>query len=158
MVVRIAVVAVGLLAVYAWLPFDRASTAESGMVVVVALVIVAAVNGYQLYAVAAAEFPTLRALEALAVSAILLLVTFAATYLSMVGRDADAFNEPLDHVDSLYFTMTTLTTIGFGDITPVSNGARVVVMVQMVVNVVVLGVFVKLVSSTVRSRLAQPQA
>jgi hypothetical protein len=51
--------------------------------------------------------------------------------------------------------MTTLTTIGFGDIVPVSSSARVIVMIQMAVNVVVVGVFVKLVTSTVRSRLSK---
>lgn len=152
---RIIGIAVGLLGLYFWLPFDRASAAQTGVVVAIALLVVVAVNAYQLYAVATAEFPTLRSIEALAVSAMVLLVAFAATYLSMSGRDAAVFTEPLDHVDSLYFTLTTLTTIGFGDISPVSNSARIVVMVQMVVNVVVLGVFVKLVSTTVRSRMSQ---
>ena len=152
---RIVTIAVGLLGLYFWLPFDRASATQTGLVVAIALVIVVAVNAYQLYAVATAEFPTLRAIEALSVSAMVLLAAFAATYLSMSGRDTAVFTEPLDHVDSLYVTLTTLTTIGFGDISPVSNSARIVVMVQMVVNVVVLGVFVKLVSTTVRSRMSQ---
>ena len=152
-VTRIVVLAVGLLGLYFWLPFDRASVTATWLTVVIALVVLVGVDWYQLRAVAVADLPSLRAVEALTVSVLLLLVMFAATYISMSGRDAAAFSEPLDHVDGLYFTLTTLTTIGFGDIAPVSSTARVAVMTQMVVNVIVLGVFVKLVTSTVRSRL-----
>lgn len=154
-VARIVVLAVGLLGLYFWLPFDRASVTETGFTVGAALAVLVVVNVYELRAVASAELPLLRATEALVVSGLVLLVMFAAIYVSMSGRDAAAFSETLDHVDSLYFTLTTLTTIGFGDIAPVTSRARVVVMVQMVVNVIVLGVFVKLVTSTVRSRLSQ---
>ena len=39
---------------------------------------------------------------------------------------------------SLYFTLTTLATVGFGDIAAKTSGARVAVMVQMVFDVAVL--------------------
>ena len=40
---------------------------------------------------------------------------------------------PLTKVSSLYFTMTILSTVGFGDIVASSDASRIAVMIQMVV-------------------------
>ncbi len=143
-----------LLVGYFLLPFDRATVTQSWLMVGVAVVALVVVDVVQLRAVAHSERPALRGLQALVVSLTLMLVVFAALYLSMAGRDPGSFNEPLDHIDSLYFTLTTLATVGYGDIAPVTNGARSVVMVQMVVNLIVIGVFVKLIGGTVNQRLS----
>ena len=50
--------------------------------------------------------------------------------------------------------MTTLSTVGYGDISARSDSARVAVMVQMVFNVAVLGVAIRLIAGTARSRLS----
>jgi hypothetical protein len=49
--------------------------------------------------------------------------------------------------------MTTATTIGYGDISPRTEAARVVVMIQMVTNVAVIGAAARLLAHTVRQRL-----
>jgi voltage-gated potassium channel len=139
--------------VYFALPFDRVSVAQLWFIVFTAVAALTAVSIMQLRAVAKSEFPTLRGVEALVVSLALLLVSFAGIYIGMSSYDAGAFDEQLDHVGALYFALTTLTTIGYGDIAPVSNAARIVVMVQMVVDVVILGVFIRLVVNAVKSRL-----
>ena len=46
--------------------------------------------------------------------------------------DRSSFSEPLNRTDALYFTTSTFATVGFGDITPVSQLARAVVSVQMI--------------------------
>ena len=46
--------------------------------------------------------------------------------------------------------MTTLTTIGYGDIVAVTDTARVAVMVQMLFNVAVIGTTARLIVGTVR--------
>jgi hypothetical protein len=152
---RILLAIVLLLGLYFLLPFDHASVTQVWQVVVGGVILLAAVSALQLRAVAHAEFPTIRGAEALVVSLVLLLVTFAGIYNGLSSYDADAFDETLDHIGALYFAMTTLTTIGYGDIAPVSDVARIVVMVQMVVDVIVLGVFIKLVANTVKLRLAK---
>ena len=83
----------------------------------------------------------------------LAVVTFASVYLLMSTRDASAFSEPLGRVDALYFSLTTATTVGFGDISARSSQARVVVMLHMVVNVVVIGVAARVLLSAAQRRI-----
>jgi hypothetical protein len=152
-VLRMVGVAVGLLTIYFLIPFDRASAAMIPVVLAVAVVIVSTVNVLLLRSVNRGTYPMLRGVEALVTSLLVLVVTFAQLYLILSSEDPGAFDEVLDHVGALYFTLTTLTTIGYGDIAPVTDAARIVVMVHMVVNVVVVVVFVRLVVRAVRERL-----
>ena len=51
--------------------------------------------------------------------------------------------DSLTRTDSLYFTVTVFATVGFGDITATSQVARVAVIVQMLLDLLVLGLVVK---------------
>ena len=53
-------------------------------------------------------------------------------------------------LDSLYFTMTTLTTVGYGDIHATGQTARALVLVQMVFNVVFVAAAATLLSARIR--------
>ncbi|MCU0262810.1 MAG: potassium channel family protein [Candidatus Nanopelagicales bacterium] len=66
---------------------------------------------------------------------------------------ATAFSEPLDRVGALYFTVTVLATVGFGDIHPVSSLARAAVTGQMVMDVVLVGVVVRVLVAAARISL-----
>ena len=55
-------------------------------------------------------------------------------------------------VDALYFTMTTLLTVGYGDINAQGQAARVLVMIAMVFNVAVIATAVTTISGRVRQR------
>jgi voltage-gated potassium channel len=46
-------------------------------------------------------------------------------------------------LDALYFTVTTLTTTGFGDITVVGDGGKLLIIITMVVGI---GLFLRLVN------------
>lgn len=52
------------------------------------------------------------------------------------------FSERLTHVDALYFTLTTFSTVGFGDIHPMSQGARLAVSIQIVLDTLLVVVAV----------------
>lgn len=78
------------------------------------------------------------------------LALFALTYLAIASYP-DQMNGLTTPLDALYFTMTTLMTIGFGDISAESQLARGTVLIQMFFSVVVLTASVRLLSSLTRS-------
>jgi voltage-gated potassium channel len=74
----------------------------------------------------------------------LFLVLFAASYFLLAQDGADNFTvDSLTRTDSLYFTVTVFATVGFGDISATSQTARVFVMAQMILDLIVLGLLVK---------------
>ncbi len=153
--VRAVVGAAALLWAYYLLPESMERTAGVMLRVAIVAVLVAVVLWWQLRAITTAALPILRAVDALAVTVTLMVVGFARLYLQISQRDPRTFNQVLDHTSALYFTLTTLTTVGYGDIHARTDGARIAVMIQMVFNVVVVGASVKLILATARRARAE---
>jgi voltage-gated potassium channel len=55
-------------------------------------------------------------------------------------------------IDALYFTVTIVSTVGFGDITATGQGARALVTAHMIVNLVLLTVAIRLLSWALKQR------
>lgn len=123
--------AVLLVALYLGRPLDRPTPATLALLVA-GLVLLVLLLGWQVRSVARSPYPVLRAIEAFVTATVLFLVLFSTGYTSLSAADPEAFSEPVSPLDALYFTMTVLATVGFGDITPVTGTARVVVTLQMV--------------------------
>jgi voltage-gated potassium channel len=119
--------------------------------IVAMAVLLGVVLWHQLRSITRSLHPGLRAIEALSLTVPLLIVLFSSTYVVMSRWNAAAFNEALNRTTALYFTMVTLATIGYGDIHAESDGARIVVMFQIVFNVAIIGVAVRLISSTAQT-------
>ena len=68
------------------------------------------------------------------------------------------FSEPLDHTGALYLAITVFPTVGFGDITPESDLARIVVSIQMLLDLVVIGVVVRLLANAAKTGSRKAQA
>lgn len=116
------------------------------------LLVVAAMIGWQLRSVVRSTHPWARAAEAAALSVALLLTPFAIAYALMSRDDPASFTQPMTRVDALYFTVTVFATVGFGDLAAVAEPARVVVTVQMLADLVLIGVIVKVLAGAAQQR------
>jgi hypothetical protein len=80
----------------------------------------------------------------------ILVCAFAAAYYSY-GGPGSGIAKIHTHLDALYFTVTILSTVGFGDIAPTGQGARLLVTMQMVLDfaylAMVLGIVLNLITS-----------
>lgn len=134
--------AVVLVALYYLLPLNHVKNVP--LTLAVGLVILLAVIAWQLRAIVRAKYPAVRAVVALAVTVPLFVLLFASVYFVMARASPANFStHQLTRTDALYFTVTVFSTVGFGDITPVSQGARLVVTAQMILDLVVLGLGIR---------------
>lgn len=150
---RILGIVLGMLVLYAVVPIPGSSGAVAVIGMVIGLMLFVALVGWQLRTIARAEHPVLRAVEAIASVLPMLLVVFAFTYLTISRADPPSFSESLNRVDAMYFTVSTVSTVGLGDITPISPGARIVVTFQMLFDLALLAGLVRLVVLATRTGL-----
>lgn len=113
---------------------------------------------WQIAAVRESQRPVQQAAQGFMVSIGVFLIIFATIYLAMDQAVAATFSEPLDKISALYFTITTLGTVGYGDITPVSHAAQVVVSVQMLVDLILLAVIARVFLRTASGAVSRRRA
>ncbi len=77
-----------------------------------------------------------------------LIAFFAAVYYVM----ADQFVGIASRTDALYFAVVTLGTVGYGDVHPTGDAAKIVTMIQIVLDLLVVGVLVSVATGRVRAR------
>ena len=140
-----------LVVVYYLLPLDRPVDTGTVIEFVLGLAVLVAVVAWQVRAIIASDMPRLRAVQAMAVGLPLLLLLFASTYVLLAQARPDSFNEALGRTDALYFTVTVFATVGFGDIVPVSEVARIVTMIQMIMGLIAVGLVARIVLGAVQA-------
>ena len=114
-------------------------------------------SSWQVRTVSGSPYPGIRAVEALAFTLPVYVLLFATTYFVMEHTAVSSFTESLTRTDALYFSVTTFATVGYGDIAAKSESARVVVTVQMVLDLLLLGLVVRVFLNAVkRSHQRQP--
>ncbi len=156
---RALVVTVGIFLVFYFIPLR--TTIDFGTLVrlLAGLALFAALIAWQLRAIVRSPHPQLQAMETIAVAIPVFLLLFAATYALMSAAQPSAFSEPMTRTDALYFTVTVFATVGFGDLSPVSTAARVVVTIQMIADLLLLGLVLRSILDAVergKARQAMP--
>jgi len=138
-----------LVTVYYLLPFNHSSRGLAITMLVIGLVLLTGLVTVQVRWVATSRYPRLRAIEALATSVPLFLLLFASAYIVMATLAASSFSQPMTRTNALYFTVTVFATVGFGDIHAKTEAARLVVTGQMIIDLIILGIGVKVIAGAI---------
>ncbi|WP_371677831.1 potassium channel family protein [Streptomyces sp. NBC_01276] len=144
-----------LTALYYVAPLDHGFDDLSFGALLGGLVLFGALVAWQASAISRSEYPRLRAIEALATAVPLFLLLFSASYVLVSDGNPQSFSEPLDRTAALYFTVTVFATVGFGDIVPTTPTGRVLTTLQMVADLVVVGIVAKVLFGAVRIGLTR---
>lgn len=142
------VCAAAALALYYMVPLiPRAHEAIWWRLAVVLAIFIAVVS-HEIRAILHHAYPGRRAVVALAVVLPLFVVLFSWLYLVVSRSNPAAFGVEFSRTEALYFAITVLSTVGFGEITPKTDPARLLVAAQMVSDLVLLAIVVKLILGT----------
>jgi hypothetical protein len=144
------VTATVLVVLYLTLPLKLMNSAPVGVTLVIALLILLGVTIWQVRAIIRAAYPGVRAIEALAIIIPLFLLLFAASYYVSAQDNPANFNtHTLTRTDALYFTVTVFATVGFGDITATSQLTRRLVTLQMILDLLIVGLGIRVLLNAV---------
>jgi hypothetical protein len=138
---------------YYLLPLNRSFTVGTVIALVAGLAAATGVFVWQLRSIARSPYPNLRAIGVLASTTPFFLLLFAACYFLMEHANAKSFNQALNKTDALYFTITVFTTVGFGDIVPLVTASRLLTTMQMVLDVLLIGVAARFVVEAIQEGL-----
>jgi hypothetical protein len=139
-----------LVAAYYLLPVDRSLTGWTLVGLTGGLCLVVVMVVWQFRLIVRSPFPTLQGIQALAITVPLFLLVFANVYYLLSSTVPGSFTEPLTRTDALYFVVTVFATVGFGDISPVTHAARLLVTSQMVGNLLLIGVVLRVILTAVQ--------
>jgi hypothetical protein len=102
-------------------------------------------------AVRQAEQPVLVAIEAIVLLVSMLVLGFSAIYYA-IDVEPGQFEDLATRVDAVYFTVTTMATVGYGDVHAVGQASRAIVTVQMLANLTFVGIVVRVMARAAGTR------
>jgi hypothetical protein len=152
--IRVVAGVAAITALYAAVPIDTDTSIGALAIMVLGALVFITITAHNLRTLRRSAHPVAHAIRFLALIAALFVTGFAATYLAIGEANPQAFSEPLNKVSALYFTVTVLATVGFGDITATTDGARAVVTVQMISGLILIAVLARYVMRVASQRAA----
>jgi hypothetical protein len=154
-VVRSVLTTVLVVALYAALPVGSTGGTASLVVLGVGLGLIVVLVVVRVRQIMVDSQPRLRAAEGVALVVPLFVALFAWAYLLLSQAEPAAFSEPLTRIGAAYFTLSILSTVGFGDIAARSDLARLLVCAQIVLTFTLLAATVRAILAAGRSRTGQ---
>lgn len=152
--VRFVVIFLGVIAGYYLLPLGtRSGGAETIARLLVGAGLFVAVMVWEVRRIVTADLPELRAVEAIALAVPFFLTTYAAAYVTLSTLSPGSFSQPMNRTGGLYFSIVTFGTVGYGDIAPVNDLARILVSTQVLGDLVFIALVLRVVASASRLTL-----
>jgi len=109
--------------------------------------------------VAGARLLRARETESVRIRSLVVLLSVTMLFFSWADKSVAAlpgqFDDLHTRTDALYFNVSTLATVGFGDVHPAGQLARAAVTLQIVFNLVFLGAAVSVISGYFRTRASR---
>lgn len=149
---RLAVAVALLVAIYFLVPLNGDFGASEVVQVVLTLTALALLSFMVIWEVRQQLVDESRNIDRLALALVVSVLGFAIGFYVMAERNPGQIVGLETRLDSLYFTMTTLLTIGYGDIHAKGQLARGLVLVQMCFNVVILTTAATTLTHQIRNR------
>lgn len=91
-------------------------------------------------------------LDVLALAVVVIVPLFALGYYAISLIDATEFADLSTRTDALYFAVATLATVGFGDVHADGQVARLLVTLQMLVDLVFVALLVSVMGTEIGAR------
>jgi hypothetical protein len=152
--IRCALVVAALFTAFAVLPFRGEHWWVGALVGTALLALTVPLALHRLRKVLTSDRPGFEAAEALVQLAAMLITGFAAVLYTM-NRDGTQVTGLDTRIDAIYFTVTTVSTVGYGDIHATSQAARLVVTGQILFNLLFVGVAVRVFVGAARRRVSE---
>lgn len=153
-VARLAAICGVLIALYAVLPFKSEHWLVGAAIGLAAIAAIVPLTIKRVERIETAARPAFAVVEALLLIVAMLVFGFAGLYLT-IDRNGDEFAGLDTRIDAVYFTVETLSTVGYGDIHPTGQTARVFVTGQILLDFTLFAFAIKVVTATARSRMGR---
>jgi fumarate reductase subunit D len=149
----------GIIALYYVLPLASGGWIIGALLIVVLVVGLLPLSVIQAKKVLESSRPLASAIRAAVLLVTVLVIGFAGGYYELAHRTDGQIDAISTKTDSIYFTVTTLSTVGYGDIVPTGQWARALATAQMLVDLAFLALGVRLLTRAVeisRGRVEGP--